>query len=96
MSSGSREKWQEMLRLGKARFIWRERALLYGLPIGVVVPRLLGWRPSSLAELVAPDSVRGLWIPLIVGVLAGALYGYAEWDHEHHASEQAEKDQRNG
>lgn len=93
MKFKGRTKWNEMQQIGKSRFVWRERALLFGVPLGIAVPLILGdFRPSSLAELATGEAVKGLWIPLLVGVVGGALYGHAEWDHERHEAEKANEE----
>ena len=76
-------KWQEMQQLGKARFIWRERALYIGAPVGIAVAFFVGgWRPQSIVDLVSNGALIGIWVPLVVSILAGAIIGLAEWDHE--------------
>ncbi|HKS05965.1 MAG TPA: hypothetical protein VJR92_06595 [Gemmatimonadaceae bacterium] len=96
MSWSRREKWDEMRELGRRRFVWRERALRIGVPVSLVVAVVLGFRPSSLWDWISPEAVMSLWIPLLVGVLAAALYGYAEWDREQHAADRSETDQQEG
>lgn len=69
--------------MGKARFIWRERALYLGVPVGLAVVFVVGgWRLRAVSDLVSSSAVTGFWVPLAVSIFAGALVGLAEWDHE--------------
>jgi hypothetical protein len=80
-------KWQEMQQMGKARFIWRERALYLGVPVGLGVAFVVGgWRLRAVEDLVSAGAVAEVWIPLVVSILAGAFVGLAEWDYERHQS----------
>lgn len=74
------EKWRELQELGKATFIWRERALFIGVPVGVVYAFLFGdVRLGSLQEVVSRTTIVGLWTPLLVSIGVGAVVGIAEW-----------------
>jgi hypothetical protein len=76
-------KWQEMQQMGKLRFVWRERALFIGVPVGIALAFFVGgWRPRSVVDLVSNGALVGIWVPLAVSMLAGAIVGHVEWDHE--------------
>jgi hypothetical protein len=76
-----RAEWPEVRRRGRSRFIWRERVLLFGLPIGVFDTwwsfHTLGW---GLAELITLRGVSLAYFVLAVSAGAAALYARAEWD----------------
>ena len=84
------EKWNELRSLGKAKFIWRERVLIIGLPVGVVYSLLFGdLTISSWRELHSRSTIVGLWIPLLTSILASIVVGIAEWaEAEEKASEE--------
>ena len=74
------ERWRELQVLGKATFIWRERALFIGLPVGVVYALLFGEVSlGSLQDLLSRTTIVGLWTPLLVSIGVGAVVGVAEW-----------------
>lgn len=79
----SDSKWTEMQQLGMVRFVWRERALYIGLPVGTAVSVVVGgWWPRRLSDFLGGDAFGRFWVPLAVSIVVGALVGYAEWDRE--------------
>lgn len=61
----SNAKWKEMQRMGRARFVWRERALYVGVPVGIAVSVVVGGgRVTFLTSYLAAqlDDSGFLWL----------------------------------
>jgi phosphate/sulfate permease len=78
------EKWKELEKLGRAKFLLRERALIIGGPVGLVYSLLF-----SGADL---SSLRGVFsaafiVPVLASMVAGIVFGAAEWAEAREKSE---------
>lgn len=70
------EKWRELEKLGRAKFILRERALIIGAPVGLVYSFLFsGADMSSLRGVFSPAFI----LPVLASMVTGIVVGAAEW-----------------
>ncbi len=70
------EKWKELQKLGQAKFILRERALIIGAPVGFVYSLLFSGVDLSIwRSYFSPVFV----LPVVASMLAGVVFGAAEW-----------------
>lgn len=65
------EEWKELRTLGRDRFVWRERVLTFGVPLGVALATV------QLFDRAEPLSFRTVLISAFY-VLGSALFTYIE------------------